>query len=197
MLEWYDVSDAAGEMFKMWVEGGDLEWAEESWDHLLAADMLADESLLDTVKSKCHLITLAVIYLEFAALTFEEDVEPSLTDYASLLEINLVALGVYWALAHPKAANSIKMDENLTENILRRIVERLRSNVYRCLLKADGNAMGIYLRMAATASSTEVVDDDDDDEDQSQATVQRENPALEITGPHMRGLQYVECGFHE
>jgi hypothetical protein len=91
---WSDVSDAAGKMFNVWVDGHELEWAREAWGYLHPAGLEGEETSLKVTAAKLHLVTLARIYQEFCGLAWEENPETPVDYLAEDLDMDSVALGI-------------------------------------------------------------------------------------------------------
>jgi hypothetical protein len=91
---WSDVSDAAGKMFNVWVDGHELEWAREAWGHLHPAGLEGEETCLKVTAAKLHLVTLARVYQEFCGLAWEENPETPVDYLAEDLDMDSVALGI-------------------------------------------------------------------------------------------------------
>ncbi len=77
-IGWEEIEEAASKMFRVWVDGGDLEWAREVWGHLCAAALASRQTLLEETAAKLRLVTLARIYEEFCGLAWDENPETPL-----------------------------------------------------------------------------------------------------------------------
>jgi hypothetical protein len=72
-VTWDEVEEAASKMFNVWLDGQELNWAKEAWNHLSAAGLTSRETFLEETKSKLRLVTLARIYQEFCGLAWDEN----------------------------------------------------------------------------------------------------------------------------
>jgi hypothetical protein len=61
-LEWEDIEEIATDLFKVWVEGGDLKWARTAWQALARAGMTAYTS--EEERTIC-VVRLIALYHEF------------------------------------------------------------------------------------------------------------------------------------
>ena len=57
-LEWADIELEASRVFNIWNSGGDRQFAEEAWGHLLAAGLADDEGPVARTQSLLRLLAL-------------------------------------------------------------------------------------------------------------------------------------------
>src|SRR4051794_12458933 len=93
-VSWEDLEPAAGKMFKVWVGGGELEWAKECWQHFAAKGLTDSANVIEDTASRLRLVALARIYEEFCGLAWDENPETPVDYLAEDLELDSVALGI-------------------------------------------------------------------------------------------------------
>jgi len=69
---WDDIDSQASDMFKVWLCGGELEWAEECWRFFQKAGLADCEPWIEHTRSLLRLVTLARIYQEFSGFKWDE-----------------------------------------------------------------------------------------------------------------------------
>jgi len=70
--EWGDVEEITTELFNVWGDGGDLEWAKTAWQTLAQAGMTAYTCEAERTICVVRLIGLAAAYREFCVRAFDE-----------------------------------------------------------------------------------------------------------------------------
>ena len=180
-IAWEEVEGAATNMFNVWIDGTELEWAKEAWSHLAAADLVSAISILDATATKLRLVTLARIYQEFCGLAWDENPETPLDYLAEDLKIDPVALGILAGKADPDNFEELTDDDNLTENALLAVVNSQRTEIFDCLSAAYGDAIRLYSRIWHTRSEDAEKDSEGDE--------------FEVTDPNAAALDYVKQSF--
>jgi hypothetical protein len=179
-VNWTDVEDAAREMFRVWVDGGELQWARECWQHLTKKGLTSNSSLLEENAVYLRLVALARYYAEFCERAWDEVLDRSLDDTAENLDIDPVALGILAATARPKAFKHVVDESELREEALEAVTSAMRREIFDCLAEAYGGDIALYSRMSQTNRSSDEEDDGDE---------------FDVSGYNMRALEYVRNGF--
>ena len=191
---WEEVQHAAAQMFSVWVNGTELEWAKEAWNHLHAAGLASGETILEVTAAKIRLVTLARIYHEFCGVAWEENPETPVNDLAENLEINPTALGILVPKGKIEQVDC-SIDYNLREAALIEVTDSQRREIFRCLKAAYGGDVQLYTRMYHTHPRwAEVSRDEDSDEERDEDT---EGDEFEVNEGNSHALSYVMNGFQE
>lgn len=181
IIPWDEVSSAAASMFRVWRDGGELEWAEECWGHFQKVGLADEDTVLSRTSSLIRLVTLARIYEEFAGFAWEESSETPVDFLAEHLKIDRVALGIIGARAEPKEFDDNFDDDEyqLYETALRAASNAQRKDIHLCLCAAYGGEIMLYSRMSRTHPSA----------------FEDGNGEFEVTSGNCQALQYVQNGF--
>lgn len=177
---WERVQDAAARMFRVWVGGGELAWAEEAWGHLYNAGLANEDPILEDTAAKLRLVTLARIYQEFSGLAWDENPETPLEYLAEDLDIDDVALGILAASAGGEYKDASD-DNELRELALTAVTNQQRREIFECLKAAYGSEVHLYARLFNTHK--QVPGEDGDGEE------------LEPTFRNCAAYEYVRGGF--
>ncbi len=180
-LAWADVEDGAAKIFKVWVTGSELKWAEEAWTFLAEKGLASCATEIEVTASYLRLVALAQIYEEFCGAAWEENPETPLNYFAEHFEINPLALGVLAAEIDSTELHGAAEDFELLEAALFIVTRNLRIEIFECLEAAYGGAHQLYLRLSRTRSPVPSPDEDDD--------------ALEVTGANSTAYEFVTNGF--
>lgn|GEM_PF-1169996 len=175
---WDDIDSQASDMFKVWLCGGELEWAEECWRFFQKAGLADCEPWIEHTRSLLRLVTLARIYQEFSGFKWDENPETEVDYLAEDLEIDSIALGILAAKAFPDGFNDAEGEYDLNQSALIAATDDLRAEIFQCLVKAYGDEVALYSRMCRTNSDTEI-----DGED------------FTVTSGNCRALEYVMNSF--
>lgn len=92
-LDWKDVEDAADEMFRVWADGRELEWAEFAWGVLGEAGLTSFCNRLERARVQVRLMVLATMYREFCWLCWDEKDEPIYSWWMDALSLDHFTLG--------------------------------------------------------------------------------------------------------
>lgn len=179
---WSDFADAAANMFNVWVDGSELEWAKEAWGYLYAAGLASTETILNETAAKLRLVALAQIYQKFCGLAWDENPEMPLTCLAEELEINPLALGILAASEGTRRFDDIFEEYDLEEVALDAVSQRLKLQIFNCLKATYGDEFKLYTRLWHTRPC-----DDEDSEDEE----------FIVTRQNCVALSYVINGFQE
>jgi hypothetical protein len=181
MVQWEDIKDAASKMFKVWVLGGELEWARECWAHFAESGLTENATVIEYTATQLRLVTLARIYEEFCGLAWEENPDTPIAYLAEDLDIDPVALGVL-AARTAKDLDDAGDETELRNSALLAITDAQRSEIHQCLCTAYGTDIALYSRMSRTKHSRDSEEDDDGEE-------------FDVTGPNSCALQFIMEGF--
>jgi len=181
-MDWDDISNAALKMFRVWVGGGELEWAKECWGHFEKSGLAVEESWLEYNASLLRLVTLARIYEEFSGLAWDENPETPVGYLAEDLEIDSVALGILAARVLPEDLDDAREDYELREMALTAATNAQRKEIHACLCAAYGGEIALYSRMSRTHPTS--------DTDESDAEEFR------VTAGNCQALEYVQNKFN-
>jgi hypothetical protein len=176
-VNWEDIKSSASNMFHVWGDGGELEWAEECWGHFKAKGLAGNSTILERTGSLLRLVTLACIYEEFAGLAWDENPESGVDYLSEDLEIDPLALGILAAAACPDNFNDAGDEYELREAALVSATNAQRGEIFACLCAAYGDEIQLYSRMARTYPS------------------ERDGDEFDVTGGNCRSLQFVQDGF--
>ena len=186
---WDDIEAAAKQLFNVWTNGGDLDWAKEAWGHLSNAGLTNAFSFVDRTLVNLRLVTLAKVYQDFARAKWDENLDRSFSQLAESLEVDRLALGLFAAssaLTDDWAYHEDKYD--LYEAALAAAVESLRPELFKCLCNAYGDVTSLYRRLCKTVSP--ILDDEDAD-----AVEDDDSDDFEVTGQNEEAYLYVTQGF--
>jgi hypothetical protein len=176
-VNWEDIKGSASNMFHVWGDGGEFEWAEECWGHFKAKGLAGNSTILEQTATNLRLVTLACIYEEFAGLAWDENPESGVDYLSENLEIDSLALGILAATASPDNFNDAGDEYELREAALLSATSAQRSEIFACLCAAYGGEVPLYSRMARTYPS------------------ERDGDEFDVTGGNCRSLQFVMNGF--
>jgi hypothetical protein len=180
MVRWEEIERAARKLFCVWVDGGELQWAEECWKHFTEKGLTNNSTVLEYTKTYLRLIALARYYYEFCGCAWNEDPDTNLVYLAEHLTIDPVALGILAASANAHSFENEIESFQLQESALLAVTDSLRCEIFDCLSEAYGGEVGLYSRMSKTDHSPDVEDDDDE---------------FDVTGPNQAAYLYVVNGF--
>jgi len=180
MVSWADIESAAAKMFKVWTDGGELEWAKECWQHFSEAGLTGNVGVLETTKTYLRLVALARIYEEFCGRAWDENPDTPLDYLAENLEMDPVALGILAASDNEADFRDSSDYYELREAAMRSVTNAMRREIFECLAHAYGNEIKLYSRMSKTNHSADVEDDGDE---------------FEVTGSNSIAYEYVTNGF--
>lgn len=160
-VEWNEISDAASGIFNVWTSGGDLDFAKESWSHLAAGGLTSDDCVYDSTRTLLRLIALRLIYGEFCAAKWDEQSETPISYLVEDLEIDPLALGL---IAGDYLAPGSEQGDpfSLRAAALEAAVERLKPEVFACLMNTYGGSIELYSRLSRTAANLDANDDTGD-----------------------------------
>jgi hypothetical protein len=180
---WEEVRIAAEEMFTVWEDGAELEWAEEAWQHLYAAGLVGGESALETTASNLRLVTLARVYQEFCGLVWDVNPDTPIAYLAENLEIDPVALGILAAMQGVNQFEECADELALHEAALIAASDGQRIDIADCLKKAYGGDAALYSRLWHTRSADADAEDDGEGDENADSSA------------NSFGLNYVMNGF--
>lgn len=160
-VEWDEISDAASGIFNIWTSGGDLGFAKESWSHLVAGGLTSDDCVYELTRILLRLIALRLIYGEFCAAKWDEQSETSISYLVEDLDIDPLSLGLI-AADYLAPGSELGDRFSLRGAALEAAVERLKPEVFACLLNSYGGTVEFYFRLSRTAGSLAVNDDSGD-----------------------------------
>ncbi len=184
ILEWDDVKEAAAEMFHVWVDGGELTFAEECWQHFTDAGLTKRTSILQEAETRLRLLSLAWVYLDFCLMKWDEgetDIYREIEALAEHLHLDDLSLGVLGGRVDNDDYASAEEPDGLREQLLRTMVRHQRTEIYNCLLAAYAGVDDLYLRLSRTPENT----------DESCY----EDGAWSPSNQNLRALLFVEQGF--
>jgi hypothetical protein len=187
-LLWEDVEDAAGCIFNVWQDGGELAWARECWQHFRDAGLTSNDTLLEETKSRLRLLALVRVYQDFCELAWDLYSEPPIDDQADALEIDPVALGILAAKVDVSIEYDTNSDYDLREQALIVVTDELRHEIFRCLRKAYGDVTILYARIYKTIYSPEEA------EELMEGDIVEE---WDVTPQTVRAFQFVAAGFNQ
>jgi len=176
-VNWEDIEGSASNKFRVWVDGGELEWAEECWGHFKAKGLTGNSTILEQTATNLRLVTLARIYEEFAGLAWDENPEKGIDYLSENLEIDPVALGILANTAGATDFEDFYEDYDLREAALISATKAQRAEIFACLCAAYGGDVPLYSRMLRTNPS------------------ERVDVMLDVTKGHCTSLQFVMDGF--
>jgi hypothetical protein len=182
-LPWSDVEKAASKMFHVWVDGGELEWARECWNHFARRGLTRSATVLEMTAACLRLVALARIYEEFCGLKWDENAETPVCDLADNLDIDSVALGVLAAPAIDDDISEADDDFELRATALLAATDKMRREIFTCLVHGYGDAVKLYSRMSKTNHPSKILDADDRMDE------------FEVTGPNSSAFSFVTNGF--
>lgn len=180
-IKWDEVENAAAKMFNVWIDGTELKWAKEAWNHLAKAGLTEATTILEITATKLRLVTLARIYQEFSGFAWDENPETPLDYLAEDLEIDPVALGTLAGRADPNDFEDLTEDEYLLGAALQTVTDSQRQEIFECLRTAYGDELRLYSRLWHTRSPL--------------AEEDSEGNEWEVTGANSSALEYVRNGF--
>ena len=175
---WEDIVNAAAKMFKVWLAGGELEWAEECWGHFQTHGLADNGNALERTSTLLRLVTLARVYEEYSGYAWDENPATPVDYLVENLEIDLVALGILAATMTEVNFDEFCEESELHEVALIAVTDALRADIFKCLCSAYGDSTALYSRISRTKPAL------DGDKDK-----------FEITGPNSRALEFVMGGF--
>jgi hypothetical protein len=176
-IPWSVVEPAAEDIFKVWVNGGELEWAKECWGHFEAAGLTRNETPLMTTATLLRLLSLGRIYEKFCVLAWDEDPDTPIDYMASELPLDDFSLGILAAKDFASGFDIESSPDELKEMALIGASDAQTKEIFECLSKAYGDPIQLYSKMSQTYPSH-----DDGDE-------------FEVTGTNARALAFVTAGF--
>lgn len=176
-VNWDDISDAASKMFRVWLGGGELEWAEECWGHFQKCGLAGNQTCIEETASLVRLVTLARIHEEFSGYAWDENPETPVDYFAENLKIDPLALRILAVRAQSEDLDEAGEGCELREMALIGATNAQREQIYECLCTAYGDDTMLYSRMSRTYPTADM--DDSDGEE------------FTITSGNCQALQYV------
>jgi hypothetical protein len=110
---WEEFEDAAGGIFKVWVDGRELAWAKQAWLKLAESGLTDYSTERERTEVCIRLMTLGVIYLDFCYHAWEEDGYPDFSGWAAVLEIQPFQIGRLIEAAH--ASDFVELEPRAEE----------------------------------------------------------------------------------
>ena len=151
-IGWDEVEEAASKMFSIWIDGHELDWAREAWDHLCAAGLTTRETFLAETEAKLRLVTLARIYHEFCGIAWDENPETPTSYLADDLQIDGLAIGVLAVSIGCNELQEAVEEHELHEAALIAVTDNQRREIFGCLRAAYGDEYRLYSRIWHTRS---------------------------------------------
>lgn len=164
-LEWSEVKDGAGEVFKVWVLGSELEWAERAWAMMEKAGLTTYGDAIEETRVRVRLLALATIYWDFCRLGADEDIGwDELNEHAiENLHIDPLRLGQVVGPAF-EADDYGSEGSDLFESALRQLIVKERRAIGSAIIKGHGDEWTFLKALFATTKlRPEPPDDEDDD----------------------------------
>lgn len=120
---------------------------------MAAAGLTGATTILEITATKLRLVTPARIYHEFCGLAWDENPDWPVSYLVENLEIDPVALGILAAATpHRNDFEELTADDSLTDDALLAVVNSQRTEIFKCLSAAYGDAIRLYSRIWHTRS---------------------------------------------
>lgn len=195
-IDWDWVEDAVKNIFNIWVDGSELGWAKEVWEHFGKAGLNQAPGLVEQTKIYLRLVTLGRIYHEFCGCGWDENPDWPIDFFVEHLDVDPLALGI---LAAKAACDYEDFDDesDLREIALITVSDEMRHEIYEFLKKTYGGDMKLYSSMWRTCrpAQREKGDDDDVDDEDREEDDEEDYDEFAVTGNNMSALNYVQQGF--
>lgn len=180
---WEEFEDTAAEIFNVWMDGTELEWAKAVWVKLAEAGLTDYETELERTEVCIRLMTLGAIYHDFCHIAWEEGDIPSFCDWAESFAIQASQVGRLLEAACPAGfvESEAGCDEiEFLEQAYLVLTDAERLNIHRALSPVpETDAPKVYLALHCTRRVSEEEDGD----------------AWDVTGTNSAALCFVAEGF--
>lgn len=184
-VTWDQVQRYASQLFDVWVDGREQEWAELAWGFLAKGGLTTYRSEVHRTLVYVRLIVMGVMYREFCAKAWDEWDEPDLKEWLDLLDVGPFRIA---QLIGPEfQTHSELSEEELLQVALEQLIERERQVIFRTLAKHFGGKSMLFASLWATNFDFEF-DREDEDEDQDEDEGQDEDFEHNAQRPTLRAL---------
>lgn len=188
-LTWDEVKDGAGELFNVWVFGGERQWAERAWSTLAAAGLTTYGDDLGLTRVKVRLLALGCIYRDFCKIGCDEDYDECafMWEEGAVLSFSNFRLGQLAGPAFDTGGMEAE-DNDLSDSALFTLTAEERPVICRALVAAAGGAVPLAESLFATSRWDK---ETDGEEDADQRCILDEN--INDAG---RVLEWIESGMN-
>lgn len=161
MLSWDDLSGTE-EIFSVWVDGDEIEWAKKSWEILSAHGLTEYENEIERCLVLIRLLCLGVMYREFCYFAWDEYPDIDLADWADEAGIN--SFRIAQIVGNEFEPDLDGSERELLEEALKRLILREHSRVYRALVEGFGGKSMLFASLWLTMEKGAMADGWDDEE---------------------------------
>ena len=187
---WGDVKEAANDIFSVWIDQPELQWAKKSWGLIEKYGLTVYENEFERHIVVFRFLILGGIYNDFCCVTWEECFEPEYDGWADIFELEP---HIIWQLY--ANLSDWEPDEDIEErDALVCLVENCRNEVVTALLNGFGNENNLYASLWGSRYPLHSEEIDGDMELIIPGMMEGYDPFLPVTFARMRGYEWVEQG---
>jgi hypothetical protein len=183
-LRWDEVKPFARDLFKVWWDGSELQWAQTAWEHVIAAGYANGEMGKEYCQARLRLLALATLYADWCFLATDENPEPEVEGYVKVLALNPFYLGLLLEPDYELDGQDrfgFHDDEIALANAVRELVCRERPIVAKALLAGFGGPSQLFISLWRTQCPPVVQEDEP-----AEATTTASNDA-----PQKNGIEHT------
>jgi len=151
VLDWEEVKGAAQAAFNVWVSGGELQWAKEVWERMVAAGFANYSNEIERHRVAVLFLGLAGLYRDFCSLAWNERDEPTYSYWGEELHLDQFVIG---QLVGPDP----RIDKN---EGLSHLVNAARPQVTRLLTQLFGSVDSLFVALWRTGQECTNEEDDE------------------------------------
>jgi hypothetical protein len=177
-LKWEEIEEIAGQLFHIWVDGGDLAWAKSAWQALSQAGMTAYTTEAERTTCVVRLIALSALYWEFYVRAFDGG---SSGEWQELITSDLVggypklnasALGQLAGWLGNEEDDSPLYDSD--PSVLQSLIVKLVYDEYRSIvdtLQGQWGGNAFFTSLWVSAEPDQYEDDEENDEGKADPSI--------------------------
>lgn len=191
-LRWAEVNGIAKELFRVWSDGSEREWAEVAWGHIIAVGYANGEHGKEYCRARLRFLALATLYADWCSIATEEEPEPEVYCYIETLKLNPFYLGLLLGPDYELDGQDrfdFYDDEIALANAVLELVDKERPIVAEALLAGFGSPGGLFVSLWRTQYP--MIEQRDELEENATPVTKAETPSNEVEAASGRQLQLL------
>ncbi len=169
-LDWSDVEESAGNLFRVWAMGRELEWAKAAWHSMGERGLTAYTNEIDRTLVVVRLVTLAVIYRQWCVLAREEMFSMDEVSSLAIMDAEICPFRLAQFMGPEFRADDPNCGQDeLVEDALLTLIDRERPTICRALIEGFGGEVKLCNALASTTNRDSYEDSESAEEDDEAA----------------------------
>ena len=177
-LEWVDLEPVARQVFRIWMDGTELQWAKRAWTILEKGRLNVYTDPASKCQCSLRFLALCDIYLDFAKVAWDEEYESNYLDWMDTLGEPDTVLG--YLLNRIGNIDGVDIDDRYS--VIQSLARSTRKEVFACLRDGFGGAPKFFEDLWLTRHN------------KRKAEEERDLVFHEIRGEKMAAWSWVEDG---